>query len=454
MLLGKDKIEIGNSSLDLRVKVHALLGSPWAMVPIALAVRLVIMRFVYVDLLDPARDHWNFGWETGKVARSIVMGQGFSSPYSQPSGPTALIPPVYTYLVAGVFKLFGIFTAASALVILTLNNLFSSLTCAPVFLIARRVFGLRVARLAGWTWAFFPYAAVLSNTIVWETVLSTLLFSLLLLWTLHLERSTSLIAWTGYGLLWGVATLSNPATVSTVPFLLGWICFRRWRDGRRIAAEGMIAACIVLLLVVTPWIWRCSRTYGRFVPIRSGLGLELLVGNSLDTSNYANWSVLPSENDLELKKLRTVGESKYMAEKQHEAVEYIIGHPLQFAGQTVRRILYTWTCIWNFHPVWNFDSSGMPNILVYTLLSLFSLAGITWAIQNHRDNVIPLVILIIVFPLVYYMTHPDIRFRHLIDPVIVIFFSYGLICFRTQLAESSEEERVMATTGSPAVGDL
>ena len=107
--------------------------------------------------------------EMGRVARSIVTGQGFSSPYTQPTGPTALLPPVYPFLLACAFKLFGIYTTASALTILTLNNLFSSFTCLPIFLIARRVFGVRVASWAGWTWAFFPYSAILSNLFVWET---------------------------------------------------------------------------------------------------------------------------------------------------------------------------------------------------------------------------------------------------------------------------------------------
>src|SRR6266705_2991964 len=121
------------------------LGSPWTMAAAALLLRLVVMSFCYSNRLDPARDHWTFGWETGRVARSIAAGQGFSSPFSEPTGPTTLIPPAYTYLVAGVFKLFGVYTTSSALAILTLNNIFSSLTCLPVFFIARRVFGLYAA---------------------------------------------------------------------------------------------------------------------------------------------------------------------------------------------------------------------------------------------------------------------------------------------------------------------
>src|SRR6185437_5366391 len=131
--------------------------SPWAMVIAALLIRFIVMGFTYQLQLDPAQDHQAFGWETGKVARAIATGHGFSSPYQEPTGPTALIPPVYTYLVAGVFKVFGIYTAKSALVLLTLNNLFSSLTCLPVFFLGRKAFGPRVGVWSGWAWALFPY---------------------------------------------------------------------------------------------------------------------------------------------------------------------------------------------------------------------------------------------------------------------------------------------------------
>src|SRR5260370_24321545 len=131
---------MGSSAIGPRDKVRSFFSSPWTMVVVALALRLVVMAFAYKIQLDPSQDHWVFGWETGRVARSIATGHGFSSPYSEPTGPTALIPPVYTYLVAGVFKILGVYTTASSLVILPLNNLFSSLTCLPVYLIARRIF--------------------------------------------------------------------------------------------------------------------------------------------------------------------------------------------------------------------------------------------------------------------------------------------------------------------------
>src|ERR1700738_728411 len=132
------------------------------MVVVALALRLTVVAFLYPERLNPDRDHWRFAGETGRIAQSMVEGRGFSSPFRGSTGPTAIMPPVYPSLLAGVFRLFGIYTKASALVMLSLDSLFSALTCIPVFFISRRSFGERTAVWAGWAWAFFPYAIYFS----------------------------------------------------------------------------------------------------------------------------------------------------------------------------------------------------------------------------------------------------------------------------------------------------
>ena len=62
-----------------------------------------------------------------------------------PTGPTAWEPPLYPFLIASVFRMFGIYSRASALVLLSLNSIFSALTCIPIFLIAKRCFDEKVA---------------------------------------------------------------------------------------------------------------------------------------------------------------------------------------------------------------------------------------------------------------------------------------------------------------------
>ena len=428
------------SACGLRAKIRPLFWSPRAMVVTALALRLLVMGFAYKIQLDPEQDHWTFGWETGRVARSIVTGGGFSSPFPEPSGPTAHLPPAYAYLLAGVFKLFGIYTTASALAILTLNNLFSSLTCLPIFWIARRVFGLRVAAWAGWTWAFFPYAVFLSNRWIWETILTMMLLTLLMWLTLHLERSPSLIAWVGYGLLWGFTALSNPVTLSTLPFLGAWIWLRHWRRGKNCTGDAVIAS-IMFFIVITPWIWHASRNYGRFVAFRSDFGLEFLFGNTGVGSSPVRLNILPDENPVEMEKVQRMGESLYLAGKQLEAREWFGQHRIRFAELTLRRILYNWTGLWDFGPIWTLDGTGLPHILTYSLGSFLAFAGLAGAIRDDRDGAVPLAILLICFPLVYYITHLEERYRHPIDPVIVIFAVFGAITFRRQWMRMAWEKQ-------------
>src|SRR5215475_10363637 len=85
--------------------------SPGKMFVAALAIRLIASAFAYTALLDPSRDHWEFGWETGRVAHSLAMGEGFSSPWPGTSGPTATVAPIYPLMLAAIFRLFGSFPA-------------------------------------------------------------------------------------------------------------------------------------------------------------------------------------------------------------------------------------------------------------------------------------------------------------------------------------------------------
>ncbi len=99
------------------------------------------------ETLPFAPPHFHFGFgmvrfaETGAIARSIAEGHGFSSPFGGLTGPTAWIAPVYPYMLALLFKIFGVFTSTSAIAILTLNSFFSALTCIPIYLIAERTVG-------------------------------------------------------------------------------------------------------------------------------------------------------------------------------------------------------------------------------------------------------------------------------------------------------------------------
>ena len=175
----------------------------------------------------PQEDHFAFGWEMGRVARSIALGQGFSSPYGGNTGPTAWEPPLYPYLMAGVFKLLGIYSYASAWVLLTTNSLAAALTTIPIFLIARRTFGERVAIWSAWGWAFNPYIWYWSIHWIWDTTFTPLILSLIFLVALNLQESRGQKGWVLFAGLWGIGALANPSMLASIaPYGMPRLRFR------------------------------------------------------------------------------------------------------------------------------------------------------------------------------------------------------------------------------------
>jgi 4-amino-4-deoxy-L-arabinose transferase-like glycosyltransferase len=236
-----------------------------------------------------------------------------------------------------------------------------------------------------------------------------------------------------------------------LPFFGAWIFLRQWRS-RTLRLGPIVASSLMFLIVVAPWVWRCSQVYGRFVAFRGNFGLEVMVGNSRDTSRPSNWDETPGSNLAELQEFQRLGEPAYMAEKQGEAARVIEDRPLWFVGQTLRRVLYTWTNLWVFPPPWTFDEVGLPNAVLYTIVSIFAFIGIGWAIRHRWEETIPLLIPLIFFPVVYYLTHQDDgRFRHPIDPVVIIFAACGAYSlFRKRsgdLGEEAPEERSVGQRG-------
>jgi len=96
------------------------------------------------------------GAEAAGIASSIAEGRGFSSPYLQRSGPSAWLPPVYPYVLALIFRLFGVFTLASYRVAIGFNILVHALTCVLLYRAAAQAFGERVGYISGYGLAILP----------------------------------------------------------------------------------------------------------------------------------------------------------------------------------------------------------------------------------------------------------------------------------------------------------
>jgi len=390
------------------------------MVAAALVVRLAVIPFLYRDWLDPfVLEHWAFG----RVARSLVAGHGFGNVFAD-TGPTAVVSPVYAYLLAGVFRLLGTYTPASIVAALALNSVFSALTCIPVFLLARRCFSLRAAKWAGWGWAFSPYGIYYGADWAWSTCLVTLLLAILFLWALRLEESGRVWDWVGFGALGGVAALTEPVVLSVVPLLGLWTCWRRSRKTQNWVLPMTVAA-LGAVAVMAPWFVRNYQTFHQFIPIRSGFGLEMYIGNSADSLHWVDRSLHPNHSDAELEEYEHRGELAYMAHKAQQAKQYIRSHPVQYVYRVGRRVVYIWTGFWSFDRAYLAEEPlDVPNIFLSTTMTVLALAGLRRVYRANAGLAARFAIVFVFFPLTYYFSHPETYYFRPVDPLIVVLAAY------------------------------
>jgi len=242
--------------------------------------------------------------------------------------------------------------------------------------------------------------------------------------------------------------MTNPALGTLLPFLLGWAAFRgRGESGLRWKRAGLAAGLAILCCV--PWTIRNYVAFHKFIPVRSNLPFELWLGNNDIFDQHARGGRKSITRAEEARRYAQLGETGYMAEKWELATSFMRAHPeleLRLAG---RKFVSFW--MGTEAPVKNFletDSWLIRGILLSSFLTAIgALCGvivmcvgkkrITQRRRERRDGaeslenidgaevmaslpVFPLAVFPAVFPCLYYVTHADLRYRHPIDPVVLL----------------------------------
>jgi len=398
-----------------------------------------------------------FQQETGNIAYALAQGKGFSNVFRTETGPTAWLAPVYPLIVAATFKLFGVFTARAFFACVVLNILFSSAACVPIFFVGKRIGGLGVAAGAAWLWAVFPSAVMMPFEWIWDTSLSALLAALILWATLELAESEKWLDWGVYGILWGLALMTNPSLGLLLPLLLGWAAFRG-RGESRLRWKRVALAVGLAVLCCLPWTVRNYVAFHRFIPVRSNLPFELWLGNNDIFDEHARGGRRSITRTEEARRYAQLGETGYMAEKWELATSFMREHQ----GLELRLAGGKFVAFWmgTEAPVRNFretDSWLIRGVLLSSFLTavaaLFGIGAlwggrkkITQRRTDHRDGaeteqntsdtekkegapVFPPSVFPIVFPCLYYLTHADLRYRHPIDPVVLLLAAIFLARF-------------------------
>jgi hypothetical protein len=405
-----------------------------------------LVRVLYITLAHSYRvrldqDHLQFGWEMGRIARAIVTGYGFADPFTGHSGPTAWTPPLYPLLIAGVFKIFGVYTPKSAWVVLTINSIFSAATSSVIYEIAARCFSVlgssrarKIALWSGWLWALHPAAMQYAVRWVWDMAVTAFLFSKIIVLALRVRgvgedlpaaETQTTARWAMFGILSGMIGLLNSTLLLFVPICGIWMLLGTIKNKTVLARTfpKAVMAGTLFFACLAPWMWRNWTVFHAFVPIRGNFGAELHASIAEGFDGFTNGSRIPICDACPVyKEYKQMGELAYVRRQDELAKEYIRSHKLLFVQLAVKRFYFYWFGV--PHPiefgVWN----EAIRIVNYSFVSLAGLLGLALALKQRIPGAVLFAWAFALLPLVYYFVTIHARFRHPLEPIITILAVY------------------------------
>jgi 4-amino-4-deoxy-L-arabinose transferase-like glycosyltransferase len=407
---------------------------------VAFVVRILYMTLAHTYRFRVNEDHFQFGWEAGRIARALVTGYGYSDPFANTylahSGPTAWLPPLYPLLMAAVFRVFGVYTNASAWVLLAINSAFYAATAVAIYEIAARCFNRRVALWSAWFWALYPAAMQYAVRWPWEMTITTALFAWTLVLALRMRRvecvqrpetegkDTALTThnsqfttqWLAFGLLWGLIALSNATLLIFLPVCGIWIL--RGTIRRPHALRDAALAALIFLACIAPWTWRNWQDFHTFIPLRGNLGAELCMGNGPGSNGLLMEYNHPFQAPEQLRLYASVGEVRYVAERGMLAKAFIAAHPAHFAADVARRIDFFWISV--PHPTDEGWYNEAGRTLNFAFLSIAGLMGLALALRRRIPTAGLFAWAFLLLPIPYYLVTVHARFRHPLEPLICI----------------------------------
>lgn len=367
--------------------------------------------------------------EVGRLIEHLATGKGFTSPYGSETGYTAAFPPVYPFLGSLIFRMFGSYTAGARIAILAMNCVVGAANAILIHQLGLRTLGRRAAVLAAWAWALFPVFFRWDISWIWEFSLSALLLTWVLILTMDLAEEGSVRRWMGFGVAWGFSALANPALVSLLPFTGLYAAFRNRRAGRRWFTPAVISA-VLFFAVLTPWLVRNYEVFHKFIFVRDNFWLEFQLGNFHDSNGLGFGGLHPTGNPRVLQRFHDLGELPYMADRKQAAMQFVHQYPGEFRDLTLRRALWFWdgTSVlyqsmewWQPWEVW--------------WLSAVSLLGLLFALTRRPPGWFLYLAAVLVYPLPYYITYANPKYRHAIEPELALLGAYLLTVLYAEITK-------------------
>jgi 4-amino-4-deoxy-L-arabinose transferase-like glycosyltransferase len=412
------------AKVSSRRKRYALL----ILVGFALRFGFVIWARTYVG---SANTMTPFGAEVCRIATHIAAGEGFRSPFhGGDTGPSAWVAPVYPYLVAAVFRLFGNYTATSALILLGLQCMMGAGTGVAISEIGMRSLGERVGTWAAWIWTVSPIFFRWPASWIWDFAASALLLTLTFVMTFAAGETARRGKWLALGAIWGLIALTNPALLTLLPFSFLHAAWSNRKAGRP-WIRASIYALATFVVIISPWLVRNYVVFGRPVFLRDNYWFEFSLGNYHNSNGMGYSGKHPDNNPAIYNQVAKMGELGFIAYHKKEALEFVRQYPREFVELTLHRAWWFWDGTFL-----TYQGNEWWSPWEFWPLSAIGWLGLLFVFTRRPPGWLLYAAALVVYPVPYYFAYPQAKYRHAIEPQLLLLGVYLVFIVWREIAGS------------------
>ena len=375
---------------------------------IAGAIAGLFQLFYPFDSGPKHRIQFGDGFEMVAIARNLAEHGTFANPFVvENTGPTAVEPPLYPFLLAGLTKILkqpDFIVMVAVIGNISMNALIAAwLPRVSVLFFGQSMPGV----IGGLLW--LAVARLMPSWDASYTVFGLIFFCLLSASWIERKKNINRFGAAATGAMAGLLILLNPASVMVT---LPWVAYLLVR--RKAAIKTAAGYCCVLFatmfLIVSAWAVRNYHELGAFV-LRTNLGMTLYASNNdcaassyLEDARYGCYSRHhPCVSAIEARLLRTLGEVEYDRRRIVDSGIWIAANSRRFRQLTLKRFLEFW-----FPPP---EERAYMTYIIW-LITAMSIPGLILMVWRREPVTLFIATGLLIYPLVYYLVVTDVRYRY------------------------------------------
>jgi len=327
--------------------------------------------------------------------------------------------PIYLYICNFIFQTeYGV---------VFVDIIFSSLSIYIIYLLTNKLFeDKNVSKIASIIFAIYPFSIFLSIS-----TLSESLYVFLMLTAIYfLYINKSFLSYLLFVLSIYVKSVSN----YIAPIFIA--SFYLQKKEYKLFFKNIGLYLIIYSILLSPWWVHNFVKHDKFVFTDLAFGYHLYAGNNLLNKTGGGIGGIDVDHSFILKKVdNDIAKADKIFKK--EAYNFIINNPDDF----LKLLLIKTKRFWSFTPYTyeSYDKEAFPlyqekTKVFYKIIFFLSFGPIfimalhffIFYSKKYIRNIIPIIILILVFSFAHILTIVSLRYRFPIEPFLIIFSSYSI----------------------------